>query len=97
MKEVTISVSSFLAPSANLKRDGHFKRLAASSIMSIVCDYPTIKSEHDHTVDNFEKFDDRLGQALTTGSFSVDIFPGMKHIPNGLGFLSLRLVLLSIY
>jgi hypothetical protein len=45
MKEATILVSSLLTPSANLKQDGHFKRLAASSIMSIVYDYPTITSD----------------------------------------------------
>src|ERR1700755_979873 len=48
MKEATILVSSLLAPSTDLKQDRHFKRLAASTIMSIVYDYPTILSEHDH-------------------------------------------------
>jgi cytochrome P450 len=80
-KEATILVSSLLTPSANLKQDGHFKRLAASSIMTIVYDYPTIKSEHDHAVEKIEKYNDRLSQALTTGSYLVDIFPWMKHIP----------------
>jgi hypothetical protein len=28
-----------------------------------------------------EKYDDRLSQALMTGSYFVDIFPWMKHIP----------------
>jgi hypothetical protein len=81
MKEATILVSSLLTPSANLKQDGHFKRLAASSIMSIVYDYPTITSEHDHAVEKIEKYNDRLSQALKMGSYFVDIFPWMKHIP----------------
>jgi hypothetical protein len=81
MKEATILVSSLLTPSANLKQDRHFKRLAASSIMSIVYDYPTIKSDHDHAVEKIEKYNDRLSQALTMGSYFVDIFPWMKHIP----------------
>jgi outer membrane protein assembly factor BamD (BamD/ComL family) len=81
MKEATILVLSLLAPSANLKQDRHFKRLAASSIMSIVYDYPTIKSEHDDAIEKIEKFNDRLSHALTIGSYFVDIFPWMKHIP----------------
>ena len=81
MKEATILVSSLLTPSTNLKQDGHFKRLAASSIMSIVYDYPTIESDHDHAVEKIEKYNDHLSQALTTGSYFVDIFPWMKHIP----------------
>ena len=51
IKEATILVSSLLTPSANLKQDAHFKRVAASTIMSIVYDYPTIVSEHDHSVE----------------------------------------------
>jgi len=81
MKEATILVSSLLAPSANLKPDGHYKRLAASTIMSIVYDYPTILSEHDHAVEGIENFNDRIGHAVTMGSYFVDIFPWMKHIP----------------
>jgi len=81
MKEATILVSSLLTPSANLKQDGHYKRLAASTIMSIVYDYPTILSEHDHAVEGIEKFNDRIGRAVTMGSYFVDIFPWMKHIP----------------
>ncbi len=81
MKEATILVSSLLTPSANLKRDWHFRRLAASSLMSIVYDYPTIMSEHDHAVKQIEKCDDRISHALTMGSYFVDIFPWMKYIP----------------
>ena len=80
-KEATILVSSLLIPSANLKQDGHFKRLAASTIMSIVYDYPTILSERDHGVEGIEKFNDRISYALGMGSYLVDIFPWMKHIP----------------
>jgi hypothetical protein len=91
MKEATILVSSLLTPSANLRQDGHYKRLAASTIMSIVYDYPTILSEHDHAVEGIEKFNDRIGHAVTMGSYFVDIFPWMKHIPerSWLSFLCL--------
>src|SRR6266566_4329585 len=80
-KEATVLVSSLLAPSTNLKQDRHFKRLAASTIMSIVYDYPTIMSEHDHAVERIEIYNDRTGQAVVMGSYFVDIFPWMKHIP----------------
>ena len=82
-KEATILVSSLLTSSTigNLKHDAHFKRLAASAIMSIVYDYPTILSEHDHSVEKFEKYNDRVSHASAMGSYFVDIFPWMKHIP----------------
>jgi cytochrome P450 len=81
MKEATILVLSLLTPSANLKQDRHFKRLAASLIMSIVYGYPTITSEHDQAVEKIEKYDDRLSRAVTMDFYFVDIFPWMKHIP----------------
>jgi len=81
MKEATILVSSLLRNSANHKQDGHFKRLAASTIMSIVYDYPTILSDHDHAVEGVEKFNDHFARTLTMGSYFVDIFPWMKYIP----------------
>jgi len=81
MKEATILVSSLLSLSANLKQDTQLKRLAASTIMSIVYDYPTILSEHDDGVEGIEKFNERMIHALSTGSYFVDIFPWMKHIP----------------
>ena len=80
-KEATILVSSLLTPSADLRQDRHFKRLAASTIMSIVYDYPTIMSEHDHAVEGIERYNDRLSIAFIVGSYLVDIFPWMKHIP----------------
>ena len=81
MKEATVLVSSLLTPSPNLKQDRHFKRRAASTIMSIVYDYPTIMSEHDHAVEQIERYNDRTSHALGMGSYFVDIFPWMKHIP----------------
>ena len=81
MKEATILVSSLLTPPVKLKQEGQYKRLAASTIMSIVYDHPTILSEHDHAVEGIEKFNDRISHAVTMGSYIVDIFPWMKHIP----------------
>ena len=81
MKESTILVSSLLKPSTNLQQDEHFKRLSASTIMSIVYDYPTILSENDHVLEKIERYNDRIAQAAALGSYFVDIFPWMKHIP----------------
>ena len=80
-KEATILISSLLTPSADLKQDRHFKRLAASTIMSIVYDHPTIMSEHDHAVEGIERYNDRLSHAFIVGTYLVDIFPWMNHIP----------------
>jgi hypothetical protein len=91
-KEATILVSSLLTPSTNLKQDRHFKRLAASTIMSIVYDYPTIMSDHDHAVEKIERFNDRTSHAVGRGSYFVDIFPWMKHIPERSWFPSCCLV-----
>ena len=49
--------------------------------MSIVYDYPTVLSEHDYAVEGIEKCVRRLAQAMTMGSYFVDIFPWMKYIP----------------
>ena len=87
MKEATILVSSLLSPSANLKQDEHFRRLAASTIMSIVYDYPTVMSKHDDTLDKIETFNDRISHAVVMGSYFVDIFPWMDYIPARFGFL----------
>ena len=80
-KEATILVSSLLTPSANLKQDRHYKRSSTSTIMSIVYDYPTIMSEHDHAVEGIERFNDRISHAVTMGSYFVELFPWMIHIP----------------
>jgi hypothetical protein len=81
MKEATILVSSLLEPSSDLQQDGHFKRLAASIIMSIVYGYPTILSESDHILEKIERYNDRLVKSALMGSYFVDIFPWMIHIP----------------
>ena len=80
-KEATVLISSLLRHSANHKLDALFKRRAASTIMSIVYDYPTVLSDDDHAVEGIEKFNNRLAHALAMGSYFVDIFPWMKHIP----------------
>jgi cytochrome P450 len=81
MKEATILTSSLLMPSTDRKQDRHFRRIAASTIMSIIYDYPTVISEHDHALEKIEKYFDQISDAATMGAYFVDIFPWMKHIP----------------
>ena len=81
MKEATILVSSLLKRSASLEQEKHFKRLAASTMMSIIYDHPTIMSEHDHAVGKIKVYNDRMSHASNVGSYFVDIFPWMNYIP----------------
>ncbi|KAH9960180.1 cytochrome P450 [Russula dissimulans] len=80
-KEATILVSSLLASSGSLRPDKHFQRFAASTIMSIVYDYPTIVSDHDQAIERIEQYTVRVSNAATPGSNLVDILPWMIHIP----------------
>jgi hypothetical protein len=52
--EVVLLVYDWLSQPAQWDR--HLRRAAGSMIMSIVYDYPTITSEHDHTVDAVDDF-----------------------------------------
>jgi cytochrome P450 len=81
LKEATILVSSLLAPSVSLDPDKKFQRSTASTILSIVYDHPTTVSEHDQTVEQIDAYNLRLSKAAIPGSYLVDIFPWMIHIP----------------
>ena len=96
-KEATVLVSSLLVPSSNLKQDRHFKRLAASTIMSIVYDYPTIMSERDQAIEKIERYNDRTSYAAGMGSYFVDSFPWMKHIPERYWLPSSRCLPVNTY
>ncbi|KAI9450251.1 cytochrome P450 [Russula earlei] len=80
-KEATILVSSLLMLSTRLNPDKQFQRLAASTVMSILYDYPTIMSEHDHTLEKIEEYILRLSHAAMPKSYFVNIFHWMIHIP----------------
>jgi hypothetical protein len=49
--------------------------------MSILYDHPTILSEHDQTLEKIDAYNLRLSKAEAPGSYFVDIFPWMVHIP----------------
>ena len=80
-KEATILVLSLLTPSINLNPDKQFQRLSASTILSILYDHTTIVSEHDQTLEKIDAYNLRLSKAEMLGSYFVDIFPWMVHIP----------------
>jgi len=90
-KEATILTLSLVSPSArvNLLVDlpKHFHRAGASTIMSIVYDYPTLESIDDPAVKNIEDFMLRVSNAMTPGRYLVDIFPWMMYIPERSGIL----------
>ncbi|KAI0265680.1 cytochrome P450 [Gloeopeniophorella convolvens] len=80
-KEAVIFSSSLLNNPDYATRGRHLHRFGASTIMSFVYDYPTLESEHDEAVKRIEGFNERVGRAGSPGSFWVDFFPWMKHIP----------------
>ena len=80
-KDATILASSLVSSSGDVDLPKHFHRAGASTIMSIVYDYPTIQSENDPAVKNIENFMLRVSNAMTPGRYLVDIFPWMMYIP----------------
>ena len=89
MKEATILASSLLSPSAGEKLEKQLQRVTASTILSIVYDYPTLKSIDDPTLMKIEDYVLRLSHAAMPGSYFVNIFPWMLHIPERFGILSI--------
>jgi hypothetical protein len=81
LKEATILTSSLLSPSASLDLGKQFQRLTVSTMLSMIYDYPTLESINDPILEKVEDFFLRVSHATTPGSFYVDIFPWMKHIP----------------
>jgi cytochrome P450 len=92
-KEATVLVSSLLMPRPDLNPDKQFQRLSASTILSILYDHPTIVSEHDQTLEKIDDYNLRLSKACDPGSYFVNIFPWMRHIPER----SYRFCYLTVY
>lgn len=80
LKEAVFLASSMLREPNNW--DKHFRRTAASSVMSVVYDTPIVESEQDPAVKSINNFMARLTRALLPGSHFVEFFPWMVHIPN---------------
>ena len=80
-KEATILASSLVSSSADVDLPNEFHRAGASTIMSIIYDYPTLESKDHPAVKNIEDFMLRVSNAMTPGRYLVDIFPWMMYIP----------------
>jgi hypothetical protein len=62
--------------------DKHLRRAAASMVLSVVYDKPTIRSEQDQNVKLINDFVQRLTRAAYPGAHYVEFFPWMKYIPS---------------
>ena len=62
--------------------DKHFRRTAASMILSVVYGRPPVTSEEDNTVKLINDFTDRITRAIYPGTYWVEFFPWMRHIPS---------------
>ena len=62
--------------------DEHFRRAAASVILSIVYGCPPITSEEDNTVKVVNDFANRITRAAYPGTYWVEFFPWMRYIPS---------------
>ncbi|KAI9442993.1 cytochrome P450 [Lactarius indigo] len=81
-KEAILLASALLdSPEA---REKHFQRSAASETMSILYDYPTLKTENDKTLKEIHAFNDYVSEAAVPGAHLVELFPWMMLIPDSL-------------
>ncbi|KAI0066946.1 cytochrome P450 [Artomyces pyxidatus] len=65
--------------------DKHLRRTAASMVMSVTYDTPTIYSEDDPSVKDVNDFVARLTRAALPGAHLVEFFPWMMYIPSSVG------------
>jgi hypothetical protein len=79
-KEALILAAAGLAESAQW--DKHLRRAAASMVLSIVYDKPTIRTEQDVNVKLINDFVQRLTRAAIPGAHFVEFFPWMLYIPS---------------
>lgn len=61
--------------------DGHMRKSAASTIMSIVYAHPPIKSEDEPSVVLINNFVERIVRAAYPGAHFVEFFTWMKYLP----------------
>jgi hypothetical protein len=78
-KEAILLSSALLENPEALEK--HFQRFAASTIMSILYDYPTLEDEHDKILTEIHAFIDYMSAAAAPGAHLVELFPWMMHIP----------------
>lgn len=86
-KEGVLLASALLASPEGLEK--HFERTAASATMSIMYDYPTLETENDKNIKEIHAFGYRTSVAATSGTYLVELFPWMLHIPERLALVSM--------
>ncbi|KAH9009927.1 cytochrome P450 [Lactarius deliciosus] len=78
-KEGVLLTSALLADPGALEK--HFKRTTASTMMSILYDYPTLRSENEKSVKEAFAYADRMSESIDPGAYFVELLPWMLHTP----------------
>ncbi|KAL0579186.1 hypothetical protein V5O48_002808 [Marasmius crinis-equi] len=61
--------------------DSELQRAASSLILSMVYNLPILKSSDDPAIERINQFVSRLTQAIYPGTYLVEYFPWMRHLP----------------
>ena len=80
MKEAILLATDMLVGPA--RWDQHFRRNTASTTLTVLYGYPTLKSEQDHIVVAINDFAERLFKATSIGSHLVHFLPWLRHFPS---------------
>lgn len=80
MKEAILLASDMLV--GPTRWDQHFRRAAASTTLSALYGYPTVRSEQDHVVRAINDFGERLFRATFMGAHLVQFLPWLRHLPS---------------
>ena len=78
-KEGIILASALLENPGALER--HFQRITASATLSIMYDYPTLKTEVDENLKGIHLLINRMSAAAAPGAYLVEAMPWMLYIP----------------
>jgi hypothetical protein len=62
--------------------DQHFRRAPASTTLSVLFGYPTLKSGQDPSVVAINEFAERIFKAASTGTYLVHFFPWLRYVPS---------------
>ena len=80
IKEAVLLASETLTSPARC--DQYFRRAAASSILSVLYGYPTLRSDQDHIVKAINDFAARLFRAAVMGAHLVQFLPWLRYLPS---------------
>ena len=80
MKEAILLATDMLVGPA--RWDQHFRRNTASTTLTVLYGYPTVRSEDDPVVEAISNFGARLFKATLPGAHPVQFFPWLRHIPS---------------